>query len=97
MNDLFVSVSDGTWVSSNSLGVQKKLGKNKKVTMIKTEMCRKFLNGEYCPYGKGCNFAHGIEELKQVKLMELQAAGMVKDLSTYRTHPCFSWTSTGAW
>ncbi|KAI5807991.1 hypothetical protein DFH27DRAFT_607714 [Peziza echinospora] len=32
----------------------------------KTSLCEKFArNGTYCPYGRKCQFAHGVKELRQ--------------------------------
>jgi len=66
---------------------------------IKTELCKYYLNGtvSMCPFGSKCNYAHGEKELKYSTLHEMKCAGLVEDIHTYRTHPCFSWVSTGAW
>ena len=64
---------------------------------VKTELCLFFSRGKKCPFGPRCNYAHGEDELKYTKLFELQKAGLVDDINSYRTHPCFSWISTGAW
>lgn len=34
--------------------------------MYKTELCNKWQDTGTCPYGEGCQFAHGIEELRPV-------------------------------
>lgn len=38
--------------------------------MIKTKICNNWINekNNYCPYGKSCRFAHGIDELKKVTI-----------------------------
>jgi len=64
---------------------------------VKTELCIHYLNGTACPFGDKCNYAHGEEELKYTRLYELQKAGLISDVNKYRTHPCLSWVSTGAW
>ena len=64
---------------------------------VKTELCLHYARGKVCPYGVRCNYAHGEHELKYTKLFELQRAGLVEDISTYRCHPCASWVATGAW
>lgn len=64
---------------------------------VKTELCLHFACGKKCPFGSRCNYAHGEDELKYTKLCELKDAGLVEDVATYRTHPCASWVSTGAW
>ena len=64
---------------------------------IKTELCIYFVKNEPCPYGNMCNYAHGEEELRYTKLLELERAGLVNEVDTYRTHPCISWVMTGSW
>lgn len=64
---------------------------------VKTELCLFFSRGTACPFGPRCNYAHGEDELKYTKLVELSQAGLVEDITTYRAHPCFSWVATGAW
>ncbi|EME26766.1 Tristetraprolin [Galdieria sulphuraria] len=36
-------------------------------TLYKTELCRSFMETGFCRYGVKCQFAHGTEELRQVK------------------------------
>ena len=31
----------------------------------KTQMCKNFISGNPCPFGKNCNYAHGEEQLKK--------------------------------
>ena len=64
---------------------------------VKTELCVHYLNGSSCPFGDKCNYAHGEEELRYTRLCELQQAGLINDVHKYRSHPCLSWVSTGAW
>ena len=64
---------------------------------VKTELCLHYARGKECPFGSRCNYAHGEHELKYTKLFELKDAGLVEDVSIYRTHPCASWVATGAW
>ena len=64
---------------------------------VKTELCLFFSRGTACPFGPRCNYAHGEDELKYTKLVELSQAGLVEDINGYRSHPCFSWVATGAW
>jgi len=63
---------------------------------IKTELCLYFSKGEDCPFGDRCNYAHGYEELRFKKLIDMERAGLIEDVDTYRTHPCLAWVSTGA-
>ena len=62
----------------------------------KTELCKNFLDGKVCPFGSRCRFAHGHRELKQRSLMDLKKQGLVEDIDSYRTRPCFTWISTGS-
>jgi hypothetical protein len=64
---------------------------------VKTELCLFFSRGKPCPFGAKCNYAHGEDELKYTRLVEMDRAGLVADIKSYRAYPCFSWVSTGAW
>ena len=64
---------------------------------VKTELCLYYARGKECPFGPRCNYAHGDDELKYKKLFELQHAGLVEDVNSYRSFPCVSWVATGAW
>jgi len=66
-----------------------------RLAKIKTELCLYYTQGWKCPFGSKCNYAHGIDELKYTKLIDMERAGLVDDVKTYRTHPCFSWVSSG--
>lgn len=50
----------------------------------RTELCHKFTETGYCPYGDRCQFAHGAEQLRQVARHP-----------KYKTEPCASFWSTG--
>ena len=63
---------------------------------VKTEMCRDYNKPGGCRFGDKCNYAHGEHQLKNQKLMDLAAAGLV-DIEVYRTHVCVPWVATGAW
>lgn len=63
---------------------------------VKTEICRNFMSDKGCPFGDKCNYAHGENELKFTKLMDLERAGLV-DVEIFRTHPCPTWVATGTW
>lgn len=63
---------------------------------VKTELCRYFNTSKGCIFGDKCNYAHGEQELKFNKLIDLEMAGLV-DVEVFRTHPCFTWVATGAW
>jgi len=62
---------------------------------VKTEMCRDYNKPGGCRFGDKCNYAHGEHQLKNQKLMDLAAAGLV-DIEVYRTHVCVPWVATGA-
>jgi hypothetical protein len=63
---------------------------------VKTELCRNFFTEKGCPFGDKCNYAHGEEELKFTKLVDLERAGLI-DIEIFRTHPCPTWVATGSW
>lgn len=63
---------------------------------VKTELCRYFNTPKGCVFGDKCNYAHGEQELKFNKLIDLEAAQLI-DVEVFRTHPCFTWVATGAW
>ena len=63
-----------------------------KKAKVKTELCKYFIQGNLCPLGYKCNFAHGKHELRSKKLMDLKV-----DFATYRTQSCFDWVATGSW
>mmetsp|Transcript_16026 Transcript_16026/g.29063 ORF Transcript_16026/g.29063 Transcript_16026/m.29063 type:complete len:857 (-) Transcript_16026:234-2804(-) len=62
---------------------------------VKTELCRYFNSPKGCIFGVKCNYAHGENELKFNKLMDLEAAGLV-DVEVFRCHVCLTWVATGA-
>mmetsp|Transcript_6478 Transcript_6478/g.11492 ORF Transcript_6478/g.11492 Transcript_6478/m.11492 type:complete len:853 (-) Transcript_6478:202-2760(-) len=62
---------------------------------VKTELCRFFNTPKGCVFGDKCNYAHGENELKFNKLLDLEAAGLV-DVEIFRCHVCSTWVATGA-
>ena len=63
-----------------------------KKAKVNTELCKYFIQGNLCPLGYKCNFAHRKHELKSKKLTDLKV-----DFTTYRTRNCFDWVATGSW
>ena len=63
---------------------------------VKTELCRYYKTPKGCIFGDKCNYAHGEEDLKFNKLMDLEAAGLL-DVEVFRCHACPTWIATGAW
>ena len=62
----------------------------------KTELCENYMKGLPCQYGKKCNYAHGHQELRLLKLKERHEAGMI-NANEYRTKPCMIFVATGSW
>lgn len=56
-----------------------------KHSKYKTELCSKYLEKGYCPYGKYCKFAHGTYELRV----------RVPKNVYYKTQPCFQFFHNG--
>jgi hypothetical protein len=56
-----------------------------------------YVKGNVCPFGMNCTYAHGEEELQKTRLMDLQRAGLIEDVETYRTQPCWTHVATGSW
>lgn len=63
---------------------------------VKTELCRFFKSPKGCIFGVKCNYAHGEQDLKFNKLMDLETAGLA-DVEVFRCHVCATWVVTGAW
>ena len=85
-----------TRVDSGNVLPQNLRGDPFRSAKVKTEMCRDYNKPGGCRFGDKCNYAHGEHQLKNQKLMDLAAAGLV-DIEVYRTHVCVPWVATGAW
>mmetsp|Transcript_10842 Transcript_10842/g.17993 ORF Transcript_10842/g.17993 Transcript_10842/m.17993 type:complete len:819 (-) Transcript_10842:930-3386(-) len=85
----------GTRVDGGSVLPQNLRGDPFRSAKVKTEMCRDYNKPGGCRFGDKCNYAHGEHQLKNQKLMDLAAAGLV-DTEVYRTHVCVPWVATGA-
>lgn len=64
---------------------------------INSELCLYYSKNKKCPFGSNCNYAHGEDELKYKKLLDMEKAGLIVDACCYRTRPCWTWIATGAW
>ena len=59
----------------------------------KTELCTLFPN---CPWGSQCHFAHGVEDLKRLPLLQLARFGLIfVSITEYRVRACPTWVMTG--
>lgn len=63
----------------------------------KTEMCNTVQQGRYCAFGDRCKYAHNRNELKLTTVRERVNNKQISDGRTFRSRPCFDFTSTGAW
>lgn len=63
----------------------------------KTEMCNTVQQGRYCAFGDRCKYAHNRNELKLTTVRERMNNKQISDGRTFRSRPCFDFTSTGAW
>lgn len=46
--------------------IEEDFQQNKK-HLYKTELCLQYMENQYCKYGKKCQYAHGVGELRDVK------------------------------
>ena len=53
--------------------------------LFKTELCRRYEETRTCPYKNGCQFAHGVEELRNRPIRH----------SRYKTKVCKTYSSCG--
>jgi len=91
------SVQSPTYASSDDLKPlpQNLRGDPFRSAKVKTELCRYYNTPKGCIFGDQCNYAHGENDLKFNKLMDLEAAGLV-DVEVFRCHVCMTWVATGA-
>ncbi|KAI5180168.1 butyrate response factor [Nematocida sp. AWRm80] len=68
---------------------EKKRGKRsisrKKISLYKTEICKSFESSSFCTYGDKCQFAHSLEELRDIERHP-----------RYKTELCKTYTAFGA-
>ena len=63
----------------------------------KIEMCKSIMQGEVCQFQDKCKYAHSRNELSHQTLVERRDAGLIGDLTTFRTRPCLDHVMTGSW
>mmetsp|Transcript_15068 Transcript_15068/g.22243 ORF Transcript_15068/g.22243 Transcript_15068/m.22243 type:complete len:658 (-) Transcript_15068:54-2027(-) len=66
----------------------------RKLLKYKTELCRDFTKSGVCAFGDKCHYAHGENQLRRNRLLDLELAGLI-DHRTHRVRPCFDWCATG--
>ena len=59
---------DRTMSSTDDSPKRKKLPPVAKSDMYKTKLCRNYMENGRCKYGKVCQFAHGVKELRKYSL-----------------------------
>ena len=57
-----------TTTSSDDSSKKRKLPSIAKSDMYKTKLCRNYMDNGRCKYGKVCQFAHGVKELRKYSL-----------------------------
>lgn len=57
-----------TTTSADNSPKRKKLPPVAKSDMYKTKLCRNYMENGRCKYGKVCQFAHGVKELRKYSL-----------------------------
>ncbi|KAI5160579.1 hypothetical protein NEAUS03_1227 [Nematocida ausubeli] len=62
----------------------KKIISKKKISLYKTEICKSFENSNFCTYGDKCQFAHSLNELRDIERHP-----------RYKTELCKTYTTTG--
>mmetsp|Transcript_17112 Transcript_17112/g.35715 ORF Transcript_17112/g.35715 Transcript_17112/m.35715 type:complete len:768 (+) Transcript_17112:318-2621(+) len=63
----------------------------------KTELCKHFQKNGSCPYGAGCNYAHGEKDRVSFENVEdMVRAGVIVDSTNYMCRPCIIFVSTGS-
>lgn len=64
----------------------------------KTELCKHYQKAGVCPYGEGCNYAHGEQDRVSFgNVEEMAKAGVIADARNYMCRPCVIFVSTGSW
>ncbi|KAI5187767.1 hypothetical protein NEHOM01_2354 [Nematocida homosporus] len=71
--------------SKKDLKKPKKFLSKKKISLYKTEICKSFENSSYCSYGEKCQFAHSLDELRDIERHP-----------RYKTELCKTYTALGA-
>lgn len=79
--DSEISTDGDDCVESMRKGQYSKLKAKNNHSKAKSSLCRNFSEKGYCPYGKKCQFAHGIHELR-----------FNADETVYKTKLCVAFT-----
>jgi hypothetical protein len=62
----------------------------------KTELCRDFQWGQFCPHGNKCWFAHGTHELRRRPVIVPAKKSSIASVILYKTQQCKKWREDGA-
>jgi hypothetical protein len=62
----------------------------------KTELCRDFQWGQFCPHGSKCWFAHGTHELRRRPVIVPAKKSSIASVILYKTQQCKKWREDGA-
>ncbi|KAI5192802.1 hypothetical protein NEMIN01_2225 [Nematocida minor] len=61
----------------------KKIISKKKISLYKTEICKSFENSNFCTYGDKCQFAHSLNELRDIERHPRYKTELCKTYTTF--------------